>query len=415
MATSALRLDPPELVRRHGAAPGSVAAVEADDPVFLTIVGASRVGAGDIAGALELFRQALERDPLCVRAWAELARVPDFTIDEAVVEKVRAIPSRRSLDDSDRALWAYALAKMLDRRGDYDEAWHWYETANAAMRRLRPYDRAVDVAHLDAVQRVMTKEFFSERSALASSTRLPIFVFGLPRSGTTLVEQILASHPAVRGGGEMFVIPSAVIDVYKLARPQPYVQTLGSLPAAAWQEQRDRVQGIYEATAGEHQHLTDKLPGNYRHLGFIAVMLPNARFVHVHRDPIDVCVSNFTVMYAAGHPYANDLASLVTVWSDYRAMMDHWGAVAPITIHHVRYEDLVRDQEAVSRALLDHCGLGWDDRCLTFHQNPRYVATGSNLQVRQPMYTSAVGSWHRFAPHLGRLRADLAAAGAPVQ
>lgn len=170
----------------------------------------------------------------------------------------------------------------------------------------------------------------------------------------------------------------------------------------------------YEAIAGQLPRMTDKMPTIYLTLGLVAILFPNAKLVHVHRNPMDVCVSNYTTMFARGHAQTTDLAHLAATWSDHRTLMDHWAEVLPTPIHQVEYEALVHDPEAVTRTLLDHCELTWDPSCLDFHQNPRVVTTASRDQVPQPISTRRIGVWRRYEPHLDDLRSAHTEVGAPV-
>jgi hypothetical protein len=256
----------------------------------------------------------------------------------------------------------------------------------------------------------MTVAHLAELKKQGLDSDRPIFILGMPRSGTTLTEQILASHPAVFAGGELSLIPEALnnyrydqgivmnegvavqlpVTTSLHERANYYLQKLGCLP------------GI-----GNQARVTDKLPGNFYMMGQISSMFPNARIIHCRRDPIDNCISCYTTLFSNGHEWTFDLKLLARAYRRYWEMMAHWRKVLPGRFLEVRYEEVVADTEGSAHRLLDWCGLDWDPKVLQFYETQRSVKTASVTQVRQPIYNSSVGRWKKWAPHIQPLLAEL--------
>ncbi len=312
------------------------------------------------------------------------------------------------------ALVHYAYAKALDSGGDHPAALEHY-MKGAALKRSR-------IAYSDQhVKRLFrrTRESFDagllERFCGAGAPGAPIFVVGMPRSGSTLVEQILASHPLVHGAGELKALDAAVREIVT-PNDEPYQHFAAALSA-------ETLTGLGNAylsslpVVAQGQRVTDKMPLNFLYLGLIRLILPNARIVHTMRDPVDTCVSCFTTLFSEGNEYSYDLGELGQFYNHYHELMAHWRSILPAGIMlDVRYEDVVDDIEGQARRLIAHCGLPWDPRCLDFHTNQRPIRTASYAQVRQPIYRSSVGRWHRYGDGLAPLLRELgitASAAAP--
>jgi hypothetical protein len=238
---------------------------------------------------------------------------------------------------------------------------------------------------------------------------MPIFVIGMPRSGTTLVEQIIASHPAIHGAGEL---PSLNDVVMTVRAPNgnliPYPDFVRAIDANALKRIGADYVAAVRKLAPSGQRVTDKMPANYYFAGLIRLALPNARIIHTVRDPVDTCVSCFSKLFSADQNHTYDLGELGRYYERYQRLMAHWQRVLPIgSILDVRYEDVVADLQTQARRIISYCGLPWDDKCLLFHESARPVRTASATQVRQPIYNSAVGRWRVYEQHLGPLLAAL--------
>jgi len=236
----------------------------------------------------------------------------------------------------------------------------------------------------------------------------PVFIVGMPRSGTSLIEQILASHPQVFGAGELTDIVRLPLSLHTmLGTERKYPQCLSLLT-------QDRIDTFAQhyldklaSLSPDASRVIDKMPGNFMHLGFIELLFPDARIIHCMRDPLDTCLSCYFQDFSRSHPYSYDLENLGAFYNEYRKIMQHWRSVLSIPMYEIQYEELVADQEMKSRELVEFCGLEWDERCLNFHETKRYVGTASYDQVRQPMYKKSAGRWKNYENRIDVLKKSL--------
>jgi hypothetical protein len=286
--------------------------------------------------------------------------------------------------------------------GRHDEAFRHLAQGCALKRRELAYDEAAMLAYFARIKRVFTPELMRDKAGSGDPSSVPLFILGMPRSGTSLVEQILASHPDVFGAGELN-------DLSRLAKSMPYPEGI----ADAGAEQLRKLGAGYVARArargGDALRVSDKMPANFFYVGFIRLVLPNARIIHTRRNPVDVCLSCFSQLFlGSGQNFSYDLGELGRYWRQYDALMAHWRQILPEGVMlEIDYADLVDDTEAQARRLLDFCGIGWNDACLAFHQTKRPVLTASVAQVRQPIYRSALGKWRAYERHLAPLLKEL--------
>lgn len=367
--------------------------------VGLATINASR---GDKTSAIRRYRDALALDPDHVDAYGNLAMFGTEGLNVADAEHLAGLLKRKNLPEDQRATAAFALAHFLARVGEDAAAWDWFRTGNLLRRaHLRGAGHVFDAARhgglLDARRRVFTAGFFAAREGFGHASERPVFVVGLPRSGTTLVEQILATHPAVHGAGELRELPMmALRRTPELAGGEtPYPDCVGNLSAmqvhALAEDYLTRLAARADTGAAR---VIDKMPFNYLHLGLIHLMFPNARIVHCRRDPRDIGLSCFTTNFADAHAWSTDLGEIAAYINAYHELMAHWRAVLPSAVLiEVDYEALVADQEGESRRLVTSLGLDWDPACLDFHECDRAVTTASRNQVRQRIYASSVGRW----------------------
>jgi tetratricopeptide (TPR) repeat protein len=317
-----------------------------------------------------------------------------------------------SLPPEDQKQLHFALGKAYADLGQQERSFRHLLAGNALKRAEFVYDEAAALGLFDRVRAVFTPDVLHDMGGLGDPSRMPIFIIGMPRSGTTLVEQILASHPHVFGAGERDDFARAAVTLRRHADAGlRYPEVVPGLPAEALRGLAASYLHVIRATSSGARHVTDKMPSNASFAGLIHLALPNARIIHVSRDPIDTCVSCFATLFGSGQPYSYDLAELGRHYHAHESLMQHWRAVLPPeTMLEVRYEDVVADVERQARQIVAYCGLAWDDSCLGFYKTSRPVRTASALQVRQPIYHSSVGRWQPYKPFLQPLIDALRAA-----
>ena len=314
------------------------------------------------------------------------------------------------LGDTSRVNFLFALAKAFEDRGDFERAWDYYATGNASQRVDEYYDPVQTEFINDAIVDVFDAELLAEKSGGGDPDRAPIFVVGLPRSGSTLIEQILASHSTVEGTSELPYLGRVAMSLNRnradgINYPQS-VRELGSENFVALGKD-------YLRRAGRHRvegtgHFIDKMPNNFPTIGFLHLILPNAKIIDARRHPLDSCLSCYRQLFARGQSFTYDLTDIGEYFLQYQRLMDHWHAVLPGRVLTVQYEELVGDFENQTRRLLEYCELPFEDACLRFYETDRPVRTPSSEQVRQPIYTSSIGFWRNYECHLGELRDVLA-------
>lgn len=305
----------------------------------------------------------------------------------------------------DKASLHFATAALLDKGGRHDEAFAQARLAHAA--NPRPYDRDADARLAEGLVQFFTKSRVRSVPRANHGSSRPVFIVGMPRSGTSLVEQILSSHPAIHGAGELHTLqqiatglnspPWAAGERFPACLELLSIRQANQL-AARYLAETSRGGGGEAAT-----YVTDKFPFNYRDLWLVQILVPDARVIHCVRDPLDTCLSCYMTDFAAGNEYAQELETLGRCYEDYRRLMGHWNEVLDLPILEVRYEAVVEDVEAQARRMLEYLSLPWDERCLRFYENRRHVATASQAQVRRPIYRSSIGRWRRYEGHLGPL------------
>jgi tetratricopeptide (TPR) repeat protein len=370
--------------------PGSVKA--------LNCLGGLLFDLGQMAPAEAAMREALEKAPDTAAYHLSYAAVHRYREGDPHLADMEARAARaRDLPDLDQAHLHFALAKAYEDVGAKDLGFAQQMLGNAANRRTFAYDEAATLGQIEAIKRVFTKEFINRHKRGYRLAEGPIFILGMMRSGSTLVEQILASHPDVFGAGELTLFRQALNGQTKHGA---YPDAAANLSPGAI----DAIGAAYEARLGREapsfRRITDKYLHNFLYCGLIALALPHARIIHTVRDPLDTCLSIYSKLFTGHHAYAYDLAELGRYHRAYRSLMEHWRQVLPEGMMiDLRYEELVGDLEGQARRLLDHCDLPWNDACLSFHSTDRAVRTASATQVRQPIYKSSVGRW-KPAPQL---------------
>jgi tetratricopeptide (TPR) repeat protein len=370
---------------------------------------------GRIAEARAAFEQAIRLAPGNVSYYDNLAAVRPFVVGDPYLTALEALATdAAALSTADRIHLHFALAKAYDNIERPESAFRELRNGNALKRQQIVYDEAGTLGCMDRIRELIGADFIQTRQGSGEPSALPVFIVGMPRSGTTLIEQILASHPQVFGAGELRLFDQAAGSIRNvLPGSPPFPEMMLDMSA-----ERFRALGaLYLDRLAERapgaMRITDKMTANFLFAGLIHLALPGATIIHAVRDPIDTCVSCFSVNFTKGMAHTYDLAELGRYYRHYRAVMDHWRRVLPPRrIMDVHYEELVGDVEGVARRIVAHCGLSWDARCLDFHRTERPVRTASATQVRQPIYQTSVGRWRRYEGFLGPLLAEIEPANA---
>lgn len=362
--------------------------------------------AGRMEEAVARYEQVLEIEPDNANVLRILAASRKHTERDGEVSRIQALYDDAPAMSGQKMHLGFALGKIFEDLEDYDQAFEYLAEANRVARSSLTYDPVRTADGFGRLQTLFDPGFVAKGPAGPSDGPVPVFIVGMPRSGTTLVEQILASHPEVAGAGELNYLFAAIEKETSDGR-HPYPDGVDDIDDAALARIGARYLERLAGLADGHPYVTDKMPHNFFHVGIIARALPSARVIHVRREPMDTCLSIFAQYFPRQHPYGYDLEELGSYYRHYEALMAHWREAAPDSMLEVPYESLVSDPESQIRRLLDYCGLAFDPACLDFHKTERPVRTASAWQVREPLYATSIERWRRFEKHLEPLRAAL--------
>lgn len=372
---------------------------------------------GDFEAAKEAYGSALRLDPESTQPYPNLAAITRFKGGEALIAEMQGklrggVPADINLH--------FALGKAYDDLGDYDVSFEHYLQGNKLGRRHISYSTDSQWEFCRSVMRHFDRDTVAELARAGLDSELPVFIVGMPRSGTSLVEQILASHPQVYGAGELTILQRELMAALGASNLKDLVHMdvsrFTSMPPTQRQAVAKKTLAAIQQLAPQATRVTDKMPQNFLLLGLLHAFFPAAKIVHCRRNPLDTCISCFMVLFGEGQEFSYDLSELGEYYGMYSALMRHWEQVLPAgSLLTVDYEEVVGDIRRSAARLLDHCGLPWDEACVSFHENKRPVQTASVYQVRQPLYKSSVGRWQRFAKHLGPLYDSLEKNGLQVQ
>ncbi len=361
--------------------------------------------------SIAAYRRSIALMPGLGEAYWSLANLKTIRFSPEEVGSMERQLERADLGDEDRFHLHFALGKALEDAGAWEESFRHYARGNALRRAAVTYDPEETSDHVRRSKALFTAAFFAEREGAGSDAPDPIFIVGLPRAGSTLIEQILSSHSQVEGTMELPDIPALAKRIggkRKRSEGTAYPEALAELEPAALRAmgeeflERTRIQRRLG-----RRFFIDKMPNNFAHVGLIHLILPRARIVDARRHPLGCCFSGFKQHFARGQAFTYDLTEIGRYWADYAELMEHFDEVLPGKVHRVLYEDMVLDPEREVRRLLDHCGLPFEPGCLRFHETERAVRTASSEQVRQPIFTDAMDHWRHYEPWLGPLKTAL--------
>jgi tetratricopeptide (TPR) repeat protein len=432
---------------KHAAAMAELERLLAADPgnrAFRTTYGAACVGIGDHERALSIYQELLVGAPQTAElqlsiahtlktlgrrdqavaayraaaaerpsfgdAYWSLANLKTYNFSDQELTTMRAQEDSADIALVDRSHLCFALGKALEDRGDYEESWRYYERGNQ-LKKSESRFRIEQIERNTRLQKsVCTAEFFAERAAVGCPSPDPIFIVGLPRSGSTLLEQILASHSRVEGTMELADIPRIALDLQgrQMDADNPlYPGVLAGMTPEEFRRLGEKYLSGTRVYRTDKPHFIDKMPNNFRHLGLIHLLLPNARIIDARRQPMACCFSNFKQLFAQGQEFTYSLEDIGRYYRTYVELMAHWERVLPGRVLRVQHESVVEDLEGSVRRILEFCGLGFEPACVEFHKTERSVRTASSEQVRQPIYREGIDQWRNFAPWLGPLKAVL--------
>jgi len=375
------------------------------DPQLLTRLGQIYMWLGELDKAEECFVEASKLNPVAITSLVDIKKMPE---DDDSIELMKKMAENVFLPKELRANFYFGLSRIYDKKGEYDKAFQYLDNANKLIKKTLNYNPENFSKRIDAIIRVFNKDFFEKLPPIRRAVRTPVFVVGMPRSGTTLTEQILASHSKVFGAGELPYIPKLIAlipRVLKAKRPFPWC-VVRLTPHLREEAARFYLHQLDLLDPDNHPFVVDKLPHNFVNLGLIAMIFPGAKIIHVNRDPRDVAVSNYQQNFKAKHGgmgFAFDLEWIAKQINDYLRIMEHWRKVLPLPIYELQYEELVENPEKVIKEVLDFLGLEWEDSVLDFYKAKRAVKTASVTQVRNPIYKSSKAKWRRYEKYLGPL------------
>ena len=385
----------------------AVLAQAPDMPQAILGIGKAKEQAGDHAGAELIFREAIDKKIASPNAWRGLSQQRTFKDDSGELDEIEALlESDATLDEKGQAKLHWAAGKIADDSGQHDKAWPHF----VAGKRLDypKYDIGRQIEITEAKKETFTASFFEERKEAANASNRPVFVFGMPRSGTTLTEQIIARHPKADSGGEMryFNRISNRLDFIS-ASPEAIVKHAEALEISELKAMASGFLTQLDRVSTSAKRVVDKMPHNFERIWLIALLFPNATYIHSIRNPMDNCLSIFSNGMTDTHAYSRTLDDLGRYYRIYRDLVEHWRSQAPIRIHDSDYETLVSDPEIANRRLIEETGLPWDEACLHHQGGTQAIRTLSHRQARQPVYQTSVERWRRYQDHLGPLKQAL--------
>jgi tetratricopeptide (TPR) repeat protein len=369
-------------------------------------IGNLLISKGDMIEAEKCFLQALALRPESAEAFYSLSLIRRYEDPgHAHIKNIQSLLNSPATPPADKEYLYFALGKIYDDCGNYDDAFSCYREANASHNSRVSYDVDRTVTATDAIMAVFNKEFLRQSFPFASDTNVPVFIVGMPRSGTTLTASILSNHRSVATAGELSTIDDFALALKAAETEASYPHAVRHFtPDKATCLINDYLKRLSRDVGSGVLHIVDKFPLNFRHLGLIAMLFPKARIIHCTRDPLDTSLSNYFQRFPKFYDYSFDLQNIGHFHGQYARLMKHWSQVLPIDVIEISYENLIKNTEATTRKMLEALELEWDDHCLEPHTNPCAVETASNWQVRQPIYQQSLERWRHYEKHLSELK-----------
>lgn len=369
---------------------------------------------GDMAGAEQAFLKARELKPDFPDPLFNLAHIRTYqSADNAEAQGIRALLEKAGITPEQKEHLLFTLGKIFDDCGLYDGAFECFRQANQIRNAMAAYDAALVTKMTEAIVGVFSADFLAHPYPHASRSRSPVFIVGMPRSGTTLLAGILSNHPAIGAAGELSALPDFTAGLGQLTGGGvPYPAAVRNMTPQAAAHIITGYEGRLRRDFGPDKlYIIDKNPLNFRHVGFITMLFPEARIIHCARNPLDTCLSNYFQRFPLHMDYSFDLRNIAHFYGEYARLMEHWRTIPTVKMIEARYEDLVLRTEETARAMLEFLGLEWDARCLAPHTNTYAVETASHWQVRQPIYRQALERWRHYEKHLGVMLQELSHKG----
>ena len=354
--------------------------------------------------SIETYRKCIRNHPAFGEAYWSLANLKTFHFDQQEVEVMEKMIENEALLDEPRVNFFLSLGKHYENEQDYDRAFDHYRRGNELRRQHEIYDPVLTQVLHDRIREVFNETLFRERGGWGDPDASPILIVGLPRSGSTLIEQILASHSQVEGTMELPDLSRLTAELTRRSpRGTEYPEAITGQDAEAVRKLGNDYIRSAQRYRSDTPYFIDKMPNNFPHIGFLHLILPNAKVINARRHPLDSCLGSYKQLFYKGQSFTYDQFELGHYYLQYQRIMDHWHEVLPGKVLDVQYEEMVADQENQTRRLLEHCGLPWEDQCLRFYETERAINTASSEQVRQPIYTKAVNFWRNYESHLSEL------------
>jgi tetratricopeptide (TPR) repeat protein len=353
---------------------------------------------GRLEEAIDHYQIVLTIKPDFAEVYRHLSLIRPSKDQARIIEEIL---KNSTVSEHDAMQYHYALGNIFNESKSYTKVFEHYFKANALKRKTIAYDSQHHSAFVDCLLETYSENYFQKKTTYGSDSKLPVFILGMPRSGTTLVEQIVSSHPLVYGAGELASFECIERTIAKqLSVSSPYPECMALCKNSIVQKISAKYLEEIRNYSKDAHHIIDKTPFNFLRIGLIKTLFPQARIIHCQRNALDTCTSIYFNYFNEGNSYSFDLIEIGQFYLDYERLMSHWRSLFPSEIFEIQYEELVMNQENVSRQLIDYLELEWNDRCMDFHKNKRAVMTASNLQVRQPMYNNSISRWKRYEKHL---------------